>query len=764
MEDSRDRHQSEETPASQEAAAGKAAESNGAGPSGEAETRTLASGVGGRSVSGAVARRDAASSGGGPGGSPIEDSRQESARSPEGDLVGTVLDNRYRILRLVGEGGMGHVYEAEHVGLGRRVAVKVLHKIFSADLEVLERFRREARAASAVGHPNIVDVTDTGTTPDGRAFFVMEYLEGVELADVIIGEGKLEEERAVHIAIQICDGVAAAHRAGVIHRDLKPENVFLVFKEGEPDFVKILDFGIAKTASLEKVRGGGLTQPGFAMGTPEYMAPEQAAGLPVDERADVYAIGGVLYAMLAGRPPHQGANVMDVLKKKVTLPVEPLSKYRPGVSKQLERVVMWALEKEPEDRPASAEILAYELRKFLRGRPSAVAAVLGLSEAGTGGLSEPERKSASQELPIAYADAAEPLPWEVMDATEPQEVADPLALPSLPTPEPRGSEPADEPAQGPVVEGVTAEASAHGGTAASRLAASDAWPVLEPSVRPVVRSRPLAGLGWVAGFLVLAGVGAGAAFFLWWGAEREDGRSESAPIRGTDAGSVDVGGRLPGMPRSVVRPGPRARSRPRSRPRHPVTSRPVDLDRAVRRVWSLARRGRWTGPGEENVLHELKLLEGRRQGAVRKLRRYAARVLTRRAKRALRRRRLEEAERAYRDLLAVVPGERRTKRALAEVLVARARALLERDPAQAAALAGEAVVLSDGWSGARYVWARALERAGSRQQALLEYEKLAGCRRCPRRYRRAAARAMRRLRDDAAARAARPVRRVTSRP
>src|SRR4029450_11912856 len=212
-------------------------------------------------------------------------------------LVGTLLAGRYRIKKLCGEGGMGRVYEAEHVEIGRRVAVKVLHPAYSRTPEVVERFRREARAASKVGHPNIVDVTDSGTTDDGSFFFVMEFIEGVELGLVIFKEGPMAVQRALHIGAQMCDALQAAHDAGIIHRDLKPENVLLITKEGQPDFVKVLDFGIAKSTEVEETAKSGrrLTRPGVAMGTPEYMAPEQAAGKPADPRSDIYAVGSILY-------------------------------------------------------------------------------------------------------------------------------------------------------------------------------------------------------------------------------------------------------------------------------------------------------------------------------------------------------------------------------------------------------------------------------------------------------------------------------------
>src|SRR5262249_44238197 len=232
---------------------------------------------------------------------------------------------------------------------------------YSRTPEVVERFRREARAASKIGHPNIVDVTDSGTTPEGSVYFVMEYLEGVELAKVIDEGGALEIGRALRIASQICRAVAAAHAAGIIHRDLKPENVFLVARDGAADFVKVLDFGIAKTAELEEARERKLTHPGMAMGTPEYMAPEQAAGKPYDHRVDIYSVGAILYEMVCAGPPSEGENFMEVLPKKATeQPVRPRL-LRSGLPDDVERVILHALAAEPDARPATMPELAAEI-------------------------------------------------------------------------------------------------------------------------------------------------------------------------------------------------------------------------------------------------------------------------------------------------------------------------------------------------------------------------------------------------------------------
>ena len=294
-------------------------------------------------------------------------------------ILGLIVDGRYRVVELVGEGGMGKVYLAEHVDIGKRVALKVLHPSYSRMPDLVERFRREARAASKIGHPHIVDVTDSGTTADGSAYFVMEYLEGVELGSVIEREGALEVGRAVRITQQICRALSAAHTSGIIHRDLKPENVFLTIRDGTTDFVKVLDFGIAKTTEAEEARERKLTSPGMAMGTPEYMAPEQAAGRPADQRCDVYALGAILYEMLTGVPPYQGDNFMEILTKKATVdPVAPIH-LRSTIPAPVSALVTQAMARNPDDRPATMEAFEYELTKCMAGRGAAVAQILGMS-------------------------------------------------------------------------------------------------------------------------------------------------------------------------------------------------------------------------------------------------------------------------------------------------------------------------------------------------------------------------------------------------
>ncbi|MBV8762564.1 MAG: protein kinase [Deltaproteobacteria bacterium] len=298
--------------------------------------------------------------------------------APELD-VGSEVDGRYKITELIGEGGMGKVYLAEHVEIGKRVALKVLHPSYSRMPDLVERFRREARAASKIGHPNIVDVTDSGSTPDGSVYFVMEYLEGVELGSIIEREGALDVARALRITGQICRALAAAHREGIIHRDLKPENIFLITRGGEADVVKVLDFGIAKTTEAEAARERRLTSPGMAMGTPEYMAPEQAAGRPADARTDIYSLGAIMYEMVTGVPPYQGDNFMEILTKKATQDPPPPLTIRPELPTQVAELVIAAMSRNPDGRPQTMEALEYELNKCLSGRGVAVAQILGMT-------------------------------------------------------------------------------------------------------------------------------------------------------------------------------------------------------------------------------------------------------------------------------------------------------------------------------------------------------------------------------------------------
>jgi serine/threonine protein kinase len=300
---------------------------------------------------------------------------QEVLAAAAAERVGTVVDKRYRVDRLLGVGGMGAVFAATHLALGKTYALKILHEVYGRDSEIIDRFMREARAATHTGHPNIIDVVDIGTMEEGDLYFVMELLEGTDLGTVIRQSGPLAIRRAVHISRQICRAVAAAHDAGIIHRDLKSENVVLTVKGGDPDFVKVLDFGICK--QIDSV-SSSQTTPGMVMGSPDYMAPEQAAGAPADTKSDIYALGTILFEMLTGRLPFTGRNAIDVLMKKGGGPAPRVTELRPDVPPPLTEVVARCLERELDARPESMRALEYELTRAIEGRASAVAAVMGL--------------------------------------------------------------------------------------------------------------------------------------------------------------------------------------------------------------------------------------------------------------------------------------------------------------------------------------------------------------------------------------------------
>ncbi len=277
-------------------------------------------------------------------------------------LVGSVLAERYKLIRKLGEGAMGWVFLGEHTEIGKKYAVKVLRPALCRMPEAVRRFRREARAATQIGSRHIVDVSDFGTTSGGAAFFVMEHLEGGEdLGTTIRREGRLPWLRVRHILLQLCDALQAAHDADIIHRDVKPANVYRIEREGDPDYIKVLDFGIARlTASQDSI----VTQTGTIMGTPDFMAPEQAQGRHVDHRADMYSLAATAYAMLTGRPPFVGSNEYDVIYKQLNEEPKPPSQVVPDaeIPKWFEDAILRAMRKKPEERFESMRDFAKALQ------------------------------------------------------------------------------------------------------------------------------------------------------------------------------------------------------------------------------------------------------------------------------------------------------------------------------------------------------------------------------------------------------------------
>lgn len=277
------------------------------------------------------------------------------APAPEGpvdSLVGTVLAGRYEVVKKLGEGGMGTVYVGKHTTIGKKSAIKVLSGEFAHKQDLVDRFLQEAKAASMISQENVVEITDFGDTPDGSVFFVMEFLAGEDLSGTVEKNGPLPWERVKPIMLQICNALQAAHDAGIIHRDMKPENCFRITRGKNEDFIKVLDFGIAKVTSDEGEGGKGLTRTGMIFGTPEYMSPEQAQGQKVDHRVDVYASGVILYELLTGRVPFTADTFMGILTKHMFEIPEAPTTVMPElqIPPDAEAIILKAMQKDREYR------------------------------------------------------------------------------------------------------------------------------------------------------------------------------------------------------------------------------------------------------------------------------------------------------------------------------------------------------------------------------------------------------------------------------
>ncbi|MFW6058097.1 MAG: protein kinase domain-containing protein, partial [Persicimonas sp.] len=281
----------------------------------------------------------------------------EVAAVPDGDLTGRLLSERYRIEGSLGRGGMGEVYRAEHTLMKKTVAVKVMLPEVVGHGEAVERFRREAQAAAHIDHQHVCVATDFGEMEEGGFFLVMEYLEGNTLDETLVCVERFEPARALHITEQICAALEQAHKLGVVHRDLKPENIMLVERDGDHDYVKIMDFGVARVRIGEDGSSSKITQAGRIYGTPHYMAPEQAAGSEhIDHRADLYSLGVMLFEMLTGTLPFVDKNPAKVMAMHMTEDPPSIRKRMPqsGVPRRLDTLIQKLMAKEPEDRPASA--------------------------------------------------------------------------------------------------------------------------------------------------------------------------------------------------------------------------------------------------------------------------------------------------------------------------------------------------------------------------------------------------------------------------
>ena len=299
-----------------------------------------------------------------------------------GDWLGRTIDGRYRVLDRIGEGGMGTIYVAEHLTLGKRVALKTVHPQFAGDGAVAERFAREATATAKLDHPHVASAIDYGLLPEGGAYLVMQLVQGASLHDAMDRYGAIGWPRACAIAAQIADALSAAHGHGIVHRDLKPENVMLEPRDDGSELVKVLDFGIARVkrsgaaesffppvgTGTQRVAGRALTQVGVIVGTPGYMAPEQARGQPLDHRADLYALGVLLWEMIAGQPLFDDEEFPDILAAQLTAAVPPMEQtlraqnIEEDIPPALQTLVDSLVSVNPKDRPENAAIVRDTLR------------------------------------------------------------------------------------------------------------------------------------------------------------------------------------------------------------------------------------------------------------------------------------------------------------------------------------------------------------------------------------------------------------------
>jgi serine/threonine-protein kinase len=320
-----------------------------------------------------------------------------------------MIGDRYLVRSVLGEGGMGTVFEAEHLALGRSVAVKVLHATQVTRRDAIRRFQQEARAAGAIGHPNICGVIDLGSLDDGIPYIVMERLIGETLADRVASDGGLPFEDVIDILVQVLSGLIAAHEQGIVHRDIKPENVFLVQRVGCPPLVKLLDFGVSKfTSGAGKHEDLALTRTGMVMGTPYYMAPEQARGdRDLDARVDLYACGVMLYEALTGRRPFTASNYNALLVQILSAKPRHPRDLRPALPATYCAVIEKAMARSREDRYSTAVEFQRDLQ-LLRDRHTApLGAALEVGRASrvmpVAAAERPPMPSSSDEIPITEA-------------------------------------------------------------------------------------------------------------------------------------------------------------------------------------------------------------------------------------------------------------------------------------------------------------------------------------------------------------------------
>ena len=294
-----------------------------------------------------------------PDGPEADKEGEPERRFDEGPLTGIIFEGKYKVGKLIGEGGMGMVYKATHIMMKKTVALKILLPVLGGKLDMIERFRREAESAARLNNPHIVNVLDFGRSDDGTFYLVMDYADGVPLTNHLL-EGPMTWKRACRLMSQVLDGLQAAHDNGIIHRDLKPDNIMVMRTEGGRELIKILDFGIAK---LSQPDGEGLeiTRMGMVFGTPSYISPEQAQGRVVTHAADIYSAGVIFFQMVTGRLPFKGESTIDLINKHINEPPPRPQSIVKNIPSDLDLLILQSLAKDPKERPKTA----YEMKAFI---------------------------------------------------------------------------------------------------------------------------------------------------------------------------------------------------------------------------------------------------------------------------------------------------------------------------------------------------------------------------------------------------------------
>ncbi len=669
--------------------------------------------------------QDDAKSGGGMGEAPEQ---VMTPRQIADQRRGTVIADRFRIEDLLSFDGMGALYRARDKERGGPCVLRVLPESYTRDPELTSRFMRDAKEVSELGHPNIVRVLDIGRLSDGSVYSGMEFLHGQSIATVIREEGKLSPSRAVHIGTQVCRALATAHEHSLIHRDLKPESIALVDHEGDLDFVKVVDFGICKQVDSE----GTASSPGTIIGTPDYMAPEQAAGAEANGASDIYALGCILFEMLSGKRPFSGRNSMDVLRQKGTNEAPRVDTIDGTIPGPHADVIAKCLARTPEDRPESMRHLELELMRA--------------QELADRGRSESSGFSPLPPPPTAGSLLGPPPPM----ATP---VPEPAPTPAPPAPKPNLApppRPASESMSAPAATLTSSGAKPAPTPAAGSSASGLPKPLTEPEVAADRAGRsivPIALLGAAAAAVVL---------FVWPGVLRERPEPTAPGVPATSAGAepgVESGaesgaeGVTPtatstvgtstggdssatgtGGPTTTGTGGPAASDGAASGPTAGALPGPgePDLVLLVGKLELAAAEDRWRHPADDNVALHMAKVEAidPKHESIARIQAKAAETLKARAEIAAGEKRWHDAVEAYRDLYGIDPDykNKKARKGFTEALRQEAKILhFVKDPEQMLLVADDLIGLDKKSYEGHFMRGEALEAQSKWREAAESY-------------------------------------------